>query len=177
MADSVRGNSYLQLPIEIQKGILLHRQIDTFTDFHSIYRKSKHRLHPKYGHYSGVIMDIFYDHFLAKNWELYSEIPLNEYAASFYNLLKKNEHLLNESAKKMLPYLIENNWFVMYQTLEDLEKILFQMDYKTKHRVNMHEAIIEIQVYYSEFENEFKLFFDEINIFCKLKINELNELL
>lgn len=67
MADGIRGNDYNQFPNEIKKGILLHRQIDTFTDSHAIYRKSKHRLHEKYGHYSGVIMDILYDHFLAKN--------------------------------------------------------------------------------------------------------------
>jgi acyl carrier protein phosphodiesterase len=71
MADSIRGNQYLQYPDEIKKGILLHRFIDTFTDAHLIYRKSKHRLHEKYGHYSGVIMDIVYDHFLAKNWNHY----------------------------------------------------------------------------------------------------------
>ena len=73
MADSVRGHHYLDYPDEIRKGILLHRYIDTFTDAHPIYRKSKHRLHEKYGHYSGVIMDIVYDHFLAKNWNNYSD--------------------------------------------------------------------------------------------------------
>ena len=71
MADSVKGNHYLYFEKEIQKGVLLHRFIDSFTDFHPTYRKSKHRLHTKYGHYSGVIMDIFYDHFLAKNWTKY----------------------------------------------------------------------------------------------------------
>ena len=62
MADGVRGNDYLDFPEEIQKGIILHRAIDTFTDAHPIFRKSKHRLHEKYGHYSGVIIDILYDH-------------------------------------------------------------------------------------------------------------------
>ena len=72
IADSIRGNSYLDYPEDLKNGILLHRYIDTFTDAHPIYRKSKHRLHEKYGHYSGVIMDIVYDHFLAKNWNKYS---------------------------------------------------------------------------------------------------------
>ena len=58
MADGIRGLDYLDYPPKVQKGILLHRAIDTFTDAHPIFRKSKHRLHEKYGHYSGVIIDI-----------------------------------------------------------------------------------------------------------------------
>ena len=83
MADSIRGHSYENYPSDIKKGILLHRAIDSFTDMHPIYRKSKHRLHEKYGHYSGVIMDIFYDHFLAKNWIKYSDENLEDYAENF----------------------------------------------------------------------------------------------
>ena len=86
MADSIRGRQYESYPKAIMKGILLHRAIDSFTDNHPIYRKSKHRLHEKYGHYSGVIMDIVYDHFLAKNWASYSDELLENYAQNFYTL-------------------------------------------------------------------------------------------
>ena len=84
MADSIKGDNYNNYPEYIRKGILLHRSIDSFTDLHPVFRKSKHRLHDRYGHYSGVIMDIFYDHFLAKNWSNYSEIPLEKYVFNFY---------------------------------------------------------------------------------------------
>ena len=90
MADSIRGHSYDDYEGEVRKGILLHRSIDSFTDAHPIYRQSKHRLHEKYGHYSGVIMDIFYDHFLAKNWSTYSNEKLEVYADTFYHLLGEN---------------------------------------------------------------------------------------
>ena len=69
IADGVKGKKYVQFPLGIQQGILLHRAIDSFTDAHPIVRKSTKRLHKKYGHYSGVIVDILYDHFLAKNLE------------------------------------------------------------------------------------------------------------
>src|SRR5258708_857949 len=65
---------------EIAKGIELHRAIDYFTDLHPIVRQSKNRLRPKYNHYSGIIVDIFYDHFLAANWNQDSEVTLPEYA-------------------------------------------------------------------------------------------------
>jgi acyl carrier protein phosphodiesterase len=173
MADSVRGHHYLDYPDEIRKGILLHRYIDTFTDAHHIYRKSKHRLHKKYGHYSGVIMDIVYDHFLAKNWNNYSKKKLEDYADEFYKLLQYNYDILTEKTKEILPSMIAQNWLVSYASLVGLETILFQMDYLTKHRVHMQEAIVEVQEFYIEFEEEFTLFFEELQNHCKEKLAEL----
>jgi acyl carrier protein phosphodiesterase len=173
MADSVRGHHYLDYQDEIRKGILLHRYIDTFTDAHPIYRKSKHRLHAKYGHYSGVIMDIVYDHYLAKNWSKYSDVKLENYAATFYKLLQDNYELLTEKIQKMMPYMIAKNWLLSYASLDGLQMILFQMDYRTKHRVNMQESIGEVQEFYTEFEEEFTLFFEELRNHCEEKVKEL----
>ena len=174
MADSIRGHSYDVYPMDIQKGILLHRSIDSFTDMHTIYRQSKHRLHEKYGHYSGVIMDIFYDHFLAKNWSSYSDENLGDYADNFYLLLKENYDVLTERIKGMMPYMIARNWLVSYSTIAGLEMIMFQMDHRTKNRVDMHKSMAELQQYYSEFENEFTLFFEELRQHCTNKLKELN---
>ncbi|HQV35632.1 MAG TPA: acyl carrier protein phosphodiesterase [Flavobacterium sp.] len=173
MADSIRGQSYNDYSPYIKKGILLHRAIDTFTDAHPIFRKSKHRLHEKYGHYSGVIIDIFYDHFLAKNWKKYSAISLEETASAFYENLQINYDLLTEPIKKMMPYMIARNWLVSYATIEGLTMILFQMDHRTKNRVAMHESIVELKEFYSEFEEEFTQFFEEIRLHCKEKIATL----
>lgn len=173
MADSIRGHHYLDYPDDIRKGILLHRYIDTFTDAHPIYRKSKHRLHEKYGHYSGVIMDIVYDHFLAKNWSKYSNEKLEDYADNFYKLLQDNYGLLTEKIQKMMPSMIARNWLVSYASLDGLEMILFQMDYRTKHRVHMQEAIVEVKQFYTEFEEEFLLYFEELQQHCKEKLLEL----
>ena len=79
IADSIKGKKYKTYPKNIQKGILLHRQIDLFTDNDDIVKRSKKRLHNRYGHYKGVIIDILYDHFLAKNWVKYSSTPLQNY--------------------------------------------------------------------------------------------------
>jgi acyl carrier protein phosphodiesterase len=173
MADGIRGNDYLIFPDDVIKGVLLHRQIDTFTDSHPIYRKSKHRLHEKYGHYAGVIMDILYDHFLAKNWHNYSEEKLEDYVANFYKSLEDNFEILSEKTKKMMPYMIDQNWLVSYATIAGIEKILFQMDYRTKHRANMQEAIVELQEFYLEFEKEFILFFEELKKYSQEKLIKL----
>ena len=174
MADSIRGHSYDVYPEEIQKGILLHRSIDSFTDMHPIYRQSKHRLHKKYGHYSGVIMDIFYDHFLAKNWNTYSDEKLEDYTDNFYQLLKDNYDVLTEKVKVIIPYMFARNWLVSYASIDGLQMIMFHMDHRTKNRVNMHESIVELKQYYTEFEKEFTQFFEELRHHCIEKLNELN---
>ena len=176
MADGIRGQQYTNFPIEVQKGVLLHRAIDTFTDANTTYRKSKHRLHEKYGHYSGVIMDIIYDHFLAKNWNNYSNEDLDDYSNNFYESLKHNYHILTDKTKNMMPYMIARNWLKSYATIAGLEMILFQMDHRTKNRANMQEAIVELQEFYSNFEEEFTSFFIELQEHCKIKLVEINKI-
>ena len=169
MADSIRGKSYEVYERDIKRGILLHRAIDSFTDMHPIYRQSKHRLHSKYGHYSGVIMDIFYDHFLAKNWRLYSKIPLEEFTTDFYILLETNYEILTDKVKSIIPHMRNKNWLLSYSTIDGMQTIMNQMNYRIKNRVPMDESIQELKEYYTEFESEFKLFFTEIQAFSILK--------
>lgn len=173
MADGIRGHDYLEYHPNIQKGIILHRAIDTFTDAHPTFRKSKHRLHDKYGHYSGVIIDIFYDHFLAKNWSIYSNDSLEDVARVFYESLQANYAVLTERTKGMMPYMIARNWLVSYASLDGLSMILFQMDHRTKNRVNMHLSMNELREFYSDFEEEFTSFFEELQVYCKEKIAAL----
>lgn len=175
ISDVIRGKKYLDYPKEMQKGILLHREIDHFTDMHPTYRLSKHRLHEKYGHYSGVIMDIVYDHFLAKNFHQFSDKKLENYIQDFYTLLKSHHSLLPDKIKRMMVHMMQQNWLLQYQSLNGLEIILNQMDYRTKHRVHMQEAIVEVQQFYTEFESEFHSFFAELQEFCVLKTIELHQ--
>ena len=173
MADGIRGKDYLNFSDDIKKGILLHRNIDTFTDAHPIFRKSKHRLHENYGHYSGVIIDIFYDHFLAKNWTVYSNEKLHDFTQNFYQLLEHNFDVLTQKTQKMLPYMMQYNWLESYQTLDGIEKILIQMDARTKNQSKMRFSIAELNLYYINFEQEFTSFFEEITVFTTEKLKTL----
>lgn len=174
ISDSVRGKKYKNFPIEIQKGILLHREIDTFTDAHKIFRQSTKRLHKNYSHYSGVIVDIFYDHFLAKNWSQYSDIPLDEYSFHFYNVLKDNAHILPERVQKIMPYMIKDNWLLSYASIEGIARVLNGMNNRTRNISKMNLATKELEEFYTEFENEFSLFFEELMEFSNKKIKEIN---
>ena len=123
IADSIRGNKYKHLPQRVQKGIMLHRFIDSYTDAHPTVRMSTKRLHENYSHYSGVIVDIFYDHFLAKNWKTYSNTPLNIFVDNFYDLLEDNYEILPDTTKHMMPYMIADNWIFNYSKLDEGQKI------------------------------------------------------
>ena len=176
IADGIKGKKYTKYPIEIQKGILLHRGIDSFTDQHPTVRKSTKRLHKSYGHYSGVIVDILYDHFLAKNWKNYHAQPLDEYVQDFYTMLRKDFEVLPSRIQRMMPYMISDNWLLSYATVSGISKILVQMNYRTKNVSKMNFAVIELEEYYNEFEEEFASFFTELQAFSKNKLLELNNL-
>ena len=173
MADGIRGKQYENYPLEIQKGIILHRAIDTFTDAHPIFRQSTKRLHNNYHHYAGVIVDILYDHFLAKNWNKYSDEKLEDFVEQFYKSLHDNNNVLSERAIRIMPILIEENWLVSYQTIEGIKHILTQMDRRTKNQSKMQFATQELLEFYSEFEDEFTQFFNELILFSNDKIKTL----
>ena len=173
MADGIKGKKYLNYPEAIQKGILIHRWIDSYTDSHPITKQSTKRLHSKYGHYSGVIVDILYDHFLAKNWKNYHEQPLEEYVADFYKLLIDHYELLTPRIQKMMIPMMKQNWLLSYATLEGIETVLYNMNIRTKNRVPMDEAIQDLKEHYEAFEKEFTAFFEELRAFVALKMEEL----
>ena len=173
ISDAIKGNKYKKYPIEIQAGILLHREIDTYTDAHPIVRKSMRRLNKRYRHYNGVIIDILYDHFLAKNWSKYSEIPLELYAENVYSFLSKNSTDFPEEIQYLLPYMIQHNWLVNYATLEGIERVLKGMNKRTKGISQMDLAIEDLKLHYTEFEADFTAYFQELIDFSNKKTTYL----
>jgi len=175
-ADHIRGNKYHHFPHKVQKGILLHREIDSYTDSHPMTKQSSKRLHKNYSHYSRVIVDIYYDHFLAKNWGEYSTTGLNDYVTHFYHLLQENFEILPLGTQRMMPYMIADNWLYNYAHLDGISRVLQGMDRRTNNRSRMNYAIDDLKEHYLDFENEFKIFFQELITFSRLKFNELCEI-
>lgn len=162
IADSVKGKAYLKYPETIQKGILLHRKIDEFTDSHPIARKSASKFSERFGLYSGVIVDMVYDHFLAANWKDYHSVALKTYSENFYTLLEENFDQLPARVQGFYPYMVEANWLLMYSTLTGIEEILFQMNRRVKRGVQLHLAVDELRENYSSLETEFRDFFRDL---------------
>lgn len=166
IADTLKGNKIEQFSEGVQFGIKMHRAIDTFTDAHPIFRQSKRRLDPKYRLYKGVAIDLIYDHFLAKNWHQYSNIPLYNFTQGIYQLFYDNFDALPERAQKMLPYMKEQNWLYKYRTEQGIGEILHDMNIRTRGVSKMNEAVVDLKENYTTFEEDFTAFFDEIQIYC-----------
>ena len=169
IADSIRANKFQHLPIKVQKGIKLHRLIDTYTDTHAIPKISSKRLHANYSHYIRVIVDIYYDHFLAKNWSKYSDIPLDVFVDNFYDLLEDNYEILPDGIKRMMPYMIADNWIFNYSKMDGIARVLNGMNRRTKNKSKMNFAILDLEEHYDEFEKEFTEFFEELISYSKHK--------
>ncbi len=144
---------------EIVAGIEMHRAIDHFTDHHPMVAQSKDRLRPKYRHYSGVIVDVFYDHFLARNWNQYHDQILPDFARGTYAIIQQHNAILPNEVRQMLPYMIQGNWLVNYARVEGINRALSGMASRTPYKSMMEEATVELEASYEEFKKEFDAFF------------------
>ncbi|MTI41634.1 ACP phosphodiesterase [Fulvivirga lutimaris] len=171
IGDFVKGNQLNDFESEITRGVNLHRAIDEYTDQHAVVSKSKDKLREKYRHYSGVIVDIYYDHFLAKNWSDYHKTDLLTFTSQFYTSINSYNNILPKGAKYMLPYMMENNWLYNYSKVEGINRALGGMSRRTKFDSKMDEAVVDLRAHYDEFEEEFKDFFVDLQSFVAQWLN------
>jgi len=174
IGDFVKGKNFEErFGKEISKGIVLHREIDWYTDRHPMVKISKVRLRPKYNHYSGVITDVYFDHFLAKNFDKYSKKFLPDFADECYSIIQQRDSILPDEVKYMMPYMIKGNWLVNYAKVDGIHRALSGMARRTKFESKMEEASEDLKNHYTEFEKEFFVFFPDLQKFAAdwLKVN------
>ncbi len=160
--DFVKGKKYLQYPPEVKKGILLHRQIDSFTDHHPQVINSKRRLYSRYHHYSAVLVDLYYDYILAGNFGEYSSQSLPDFANAVYAILYKNKEVLPDRAQYILPYMSRDNWLVHYGTLEGISRACKGIASRSPYASGIATGAEELEKYLPFFEDEFRLFFPQM---------------
>jgi acyl carrier protein phosphodiesterase len=159
IADFVKGKPSEQLPEKIAKGIALHRLIDTFTDTHPVVKQSIKRLQPAYHKYAGVIVDIFYDHFLARNWSAFSQESLSAFALKAYTLMNRHKAILPVTMHEMFYFMQQQNWLVSYAKMEGVARVLHGMARRTTFLSNMELAIHDLEKDYIEYGTEFLAYF------------------
>ena len=153
------------------RGIQLHRKIDHFTDTHEIVTASKNRLRSKYRHYAGVITDIYYDHFLAKNWSRFHPEELEKFTLSFYQTMEAQRPNLPDRVNYVLYHMRRDNWLYQYRTMEGIGRTLYGMSRRTKYDSKMDESIHDLEADYALYEAEFMNFFPALESHCQDFIN------
>jgi acyl carrier protein phosphodiesterase len=159
IADAVKGNRYQLYPEGISKGILMHRAIDYFSDNNPVYLQSVHRLQPQYGRYSGIITDMFYDYFLAANWNKFSTGKLEDFCGKMYSILSANKADMPEESCMILDHMIKRDWLFSYSKIEGIRKSLEGMSKRMKYYFPMDNAADELGKNPEPYDQDFLEFF------------------
>lgn len=172
IADHLKGGLRNTFDGDFLKGIKLHHAIDQFTDTHPVVEQTKARLRNHFRKYTPVIVDVYYDHFLATNWENYHPDKLTDFVNDVYLLLEKNSSKLPERTNLILHYMKKENWLLGYAHFENLERIFYNMSKRTKFENNMQDAVVFLKRDYALMEKEFEFFFGELKAVCEKLLTE-----
>jgi acyl carrier protein phosphodiesterase len=134
-ADFVRNPDLPSLEPDILRGVMLHRLIDGFTDRHPITHRSISRVSRRMGWFGGIVIDIYYDHILARDWDRYSAEPLPEFAARSYRVLEDRLTVLPEDAREFMRRFVDEDRLNRYATVEGIEDTLARVSHVIAKRI------------------------------------------
>ena len=150
--DFVKGKDFSHYPERVQKGIILHRQIDDFIDHNPIVIELQHILHNDLPKISSIAIDLYFDHLLALHWKDYHQTPLQLFLSNFYASININHSYYSQEFKEMIRNMIRYNWLIHYPTMDGLDKmckgvsrrISFENELKNGKNVFLkHQALIQ----------------------------------
>lgn len=162
MGDFVKGPISADFPEELARHLLLHRQIDTFTTRSTAFQCSRQRLNPGFRYARGILVDVFYDHFLAGEWENHSGTPLADFAQQVYRGLEECYQFLPAALQTQLPRMIEHDWLTSYQYPDVVLRVLQRLEARLKNRFPLAQGIVDLENNRSELQEDFRLFMQEI---------------
>jgi len=168
IGDYVKGSTWKNYPEGVQKGILLHRAIDSFTDNHAMTHRSKERIRPFTGRYAGPVMDVLYDHLLAIHWPKYADEPFDVFTEKVYARLEKRATDMPQELQERLPRMLTGKFLHGYQTREGLEWVLNRF---SRRMVGGMDAAGLSDFFFSEievFSDDFNGFFPELIIYAMM---------
>jgi len=165
MGDFVKGRLDDRFSPSIRRGLEQHRRIDAFAQTNVHFRRSRKRIDPSFGHYRGILVDIFYDHFLAKNWTQHHPRPLEDFARESYRLLEDHYSLLPEGLQRIVPRMIARNWLVSYGQVETIDRVLRQISGRLKHPNPLAAGGSELRDHYVPLESDCHRFLEEAKSF------------
>ena len=175
LGEFVKGKDYQQYIPALQKGILLHRKIDDFTDRHPLVCELSKSMHTIFHKYSPVIVDIYFDYCLAINWWRFSDQNLNNFAQNTYAELQSFAPILPARIQTVINRMREHDWLSHYQTMEGIQMSFNNLIHRARFDNNIKEAISYLYVHQKNIEAIFLEFFPEIIVECKRYLKGLEK--
>lgn len=167
MGDFVKGPLDGRHGAAVTHGIALHRRIDSFTDAHPVVRASKARVSPERRRYAGIMVDMFYDHFLARYWTEFSDEPLAGFTRRIYTLLARHDEALPERLRSMAPSMRQADWLGSYARIESIRTALDRMGRRLRRENRLLGSAEELEWNYDAFEQDFRAFFPQVIRFAQ----------
>ncbi len=147
---------------EVIQGVRLHRFIDTYTDTHPIVTQSKARISSQRRRFSPILVDIFYDHFLALHWEKYSSNPLLESTQTYYAYLLKADMPLPTRLRESIQRMPKIELLYNYRTLNGIAHAVDRVAARIRFKNNLYGGVEELENNFTALEADFHLFFEEL---------------
>lgn len=170
IADAIKGKQIENYPTEIIEGIILHRKIDEYTDNHPVVALSKNRIRHKYRKYAGVVIDMYYDHFLASGWHEHSQVSLQHFTKTAYRTLFRYYLRMPARMKRILPAMAMSNWLASYAQVDNIGLALMGMSRRTTFDSGIENGKEELLLHYDSLKNDFDTFFPDLVQFSKKQI-------
>ncbi|MBK5300267.1 MULTISPECIES: acyl carrier protein phosphodiesterase [Gammaproteobacteria] len=164
--DFVKGRLQGQFDPEIEAAIQLHRSIDVFTDRHPLVDIALSRFSLTRRRYAGIVLDVFFDHCLARDWELYADRPLAQFTSDVYRVLSA-EPQLPERLAMIAPHMVANDWLGSYREFAVLEQVLRGISRRLTRPEELAEAMQELRRLYEPLSEDFRLFYPELQDFAQ----------
>lgn len=167
MGDFVKGALPAGLPAALAEGVRLHRAIDSFADAHPAFRASRARVSPPRRRVAGIMVDMFYDHFLACHWGDYHPLPLAVFTQAQYALLASQGANLPPRLARLLPAMQAEDWLASYREVETIAYALERMAGRLTRANPLPGAGAELVAQYAGFEADFRAFIDDARRFAE----------
>ena len=162
LGDFVKGKLRDDYPLEILKGIKTHRKVDSYTDKHPVVKNTRNLISVKRKKYSGVLTDIFFDHFLSIHWDSYSDTDYDQFIDNAYRIILKYRDIYPEQGKIMIPRIVEKDWLRKYRSIDGLKLVFEKMSLRVKRENPLNGSEEELIENYSAIEKNFEKFFPDL---------------
>jgi acyl carrier protein phosphodiesterase len=165
-ADMIRGRDRAAMSAPFLEGVRHHQAIDAFTDTHRLVFQSRGRIGRRFGHANGILIDIFYDHFLAVDWERYSDEPLSAFTSRVYDEMRAGMHAFPEDAQQAMDQIAKDDRLGIYRQLDGIEDSLRRVSRRLARRIGrdlgLERGIEELVDNFDGLHEDFAEFFPEL---------------